>query len=96
MQAQARRELGEDVTLFERIHDGLGAVAKGDIVRLATKPQIVGKVGCISGWCAFKLGTVRGADARQSKREREAREGETEGETETEREVEIEIDRGRG
>jgi len=43
-QAQARRELGEDVTLFERIHDGLGAVAKGDVVRLVTKPQIVGKV----------------------------------------------------
>ncbi|KAI8466921.1 MAG: hypothetical protein J3K34DRAFT_524164 [Monoraphidium minutum] len=43
-QAQARRELGEDVTLFERIHDGLAGVAKGDVVRLATKPQIVGKV----------------------------------------------------
>ncbi|GBF97420.1 hypothetical protein Rsub_09586 [Raphidocelis subcapitata] len=43
-QAQARRELGEDVTLFERIHDGLAAVAKGDTVRLATKPALVGRV----------------------------------------------------
>ena len=51
-QSQARRELGEGVTLFERIHDGLAAVSKGDVVKLATKPQIIGKARAGFGWAA--------------------------------------------
>lgn len=44
MQALARRELGEEVTLFERIHDGVQAINSGNVVRLTTKPQLVARV----------------------------------------------------
>jgi hypothetical protein len=43
-QAAARRELGEAVTVFERVHDGVQAISRGDAVRLATKPPILGRV----------------------------------------------------
>ncbi len=32
------------MTIFERIHDGLQAISKGDVVRLATKPALMGRV----------------------------------------------------
>jgi hypothetical protein len=44
MQAKARSHLGQDVTVFERIFDGLQSISKGDIIRLNTKPAILGKV----------------------------------------------------
>jgi hypothetical protein len=59
-QAKARTQLGQDVTVFERIFDGLAAISKGDIVRLNTKPAILGRVrqrlaeqaACRSGLCS--------------------------------------------
>lgn len=43
-QAKARSHLGQDVTVFERIFDGLQTISKGDIIRLSTKPAILGRV----------------------------------------------------
>jgi hypothetical protein len=43
-QAHARKELGKDVTIFERISDGLQTISKGDIVRISTKPAVLGRV----------------------------------------------------
>lgn len=39
-----RREVGEQTTVFERINDGRAVVSKGDVVRLATKGQVAGRV----------------------------------------------------
>lgn len=55
LQVSARRELGEDVTIFERIDSGVLCISKGDVVRLAVKPAIIGRVreravgGCCRG-----------------------------------------------
>lgn len=49
MQAKARSHLGQDVTVFQRIFDGMQTISKGDIIRLSTKPAILGRVR--SGWC---------------------------------------------
>jgi structural maintenance of chromosomes flexible hinge domain-containing protein 1 len=43
-QAAARKLLGSDFTIFERVHDGLQAISRGDVVRLSTKPAIMGRV----------------------------------------------------
>jgi hypothetical protein len=32
------------VTIFERISDGLQTISKGDIIRLSTKPAVLGRV----------------------------------------------------
>jgi hypothetical protein len=42
--------LGQDVTVFERIFDGLQTISKGDIIRLSTKPAILGRVRHLSPW----------------------------------------------
>eukprot|EP00798_Chlamydomonas_sp_ICE-L_P006653 gene6653-3315_t len=42
--AMARKELGEYHTAFERVWDGSRALKVGDVVRLATKPQVVGRI----------------------------------------------------
>ena len=39
-----RKEMGESHTGFERVHDGVRRMGMGDVVRLATKPQLVGRV----------------------------------------------------
>lgn len=52
LQAQARKHLGQDVTVFERVHDGLQTIRKGDVVKLSTKPTILGRV---SANCANTL-----------------------------------------
>ncbi|KAF8056436.1 SMCHD1 [Scenedesmus sp. PABB004] len=61
VQSLARKHLGVDVTVFERVHDGLQTISKGDVVRLNTKPAVLGRVvhfsipqvvqaeGCYSG-----------------------------------------------
>ena len=44
MQAALRRARGEEATAFERMEDGARSVSKGDVVRLAVKPAVVGAV----------------------------------------------------
>jgi hypothetical protein len=44
LQTKARSQLGADVTVFECICDGLQSISKGDIVRLSTKPAVLGRV----------------------------------------------------
>lgn len=43
-QAAARASLGEGVTAFDKMSDGNRVVQKGDIVHLALKPAVVGRV----------------------------------------------------
>ena len=43
-QAALRGARGEEVTAFERMEDGGRAISKGDVVRLAVKPAVVGAV----------------------------------------------------
>lgn len=43
-QVNVRSQLGQDVTVFERIFDGLQRISKGDVVRLNTKPAMLGRV----------------------------------------------------
>ena len=44
MQAAVRARIGEGVTAFTRIEDGVRSVAVGDNVRLAVRPALVGVV----------------------------------------------------
>eukprot|EP00775_Hariotina_reticulata_P002831 gene2831-3124_t len=60
-QAVARKHLGQEFTIFEQVHDGINTVQKGDIIRINTKPAVLGRVmhfsipqvvqceGCYSG-----------------------------------------------
>lgn len=43
-QALVRKELGETMTGFIRVFDGIRTIAAGDIVRLSTKPAALGRV----------------------------------------------------
>jgi len=53
VQAKARSHLGQDVTVFERIFDGLQTISKGDIIRLSTKPAILGRVRSGRCWIRY-------------------------------------------
>lgn len=44
VQASARSRLGEAVTAFERITDGVRTFSKGDVIKCAAKPSIIGRV----------------------------------------------------
>jgi predicted peroxiredoxin len=44
VQALARKHLGQDFTIFERVHDGINTVQKGDVIRINTKPAVLGRV----------------------------------------------------
>lgn len=37
------------MTIFERISDGLQTISKGDIIRLSTKPAVLGRVSSQAG-----------------------------------------------
>ena len=43
-QAEAKKHLGAQASAFERIADGLRTVERSDLVRLALRPVIVGRV----------------------------------------------------
>lgn len=44
MQNKAQKLLGEQHTAFERISEGTRVVQRGDVIRLAVKPTLVGRV----------------------------------------------------
>ena len=44
VQAAVRARIGEGVTAFTRIDDGVRSVAVGDVVRLAVRPALMGVV----------------------------------------------------
>jgi len=58
-QAEAKQQVGQVGTAFERITDGGRAFERGDLIRLAVKPHLVGKILYFSvaqvrqGWECF-------------------------------------------
>ena len=53
-QAEARNQLGERCTAFERVANGSQRLQRGDLIRLAVKPAVVGRVQF------FSVAQVRG------------------------------------
>lgn len=47
-QAAMRAKLGEGCTVFERTTNGIRTVSVGDVVRIAAKPAVVGRVTCFT------------------------------------------------
>lgn len=52
MQAEAEQQVGKLSCVFERISDGSRTVERGDLVQLAVKPHLVGRV------CFFSVSQV--------------------------------------
>ena len=44
LQADARTKLGERCTAFEQVVNGSKTLQRGDLVRLAVKPALVGRI----------------------------------------------------